>query len=184
MRSERSLERGVAVRQPRFAVFPDVVDASYSQRYQLLMSKLVRERLYDSACFLMSSRDSGTKRRYTHPEPELSFVQFAASLTGRIASHLAARRGHGAYLGSDQLLSRPRRISLAAAAREFRQKNKNQSLTPRLRLPPRRRHRASFQCRAIRKSDIETRSVAPGVSQAERKRTLLATVFPRKRNAD
>ena len=82
--------RPVAVRQPRFAVF---VDASYSQRYQLLMSKLVRERLYDSACFLMSSRDSGTKGRYTHLEPELSFVQFAALLPGRIASHLAAKRG-------------------------------------------------------------------------------------------
>ena len=45
----------VSVRQPNFPVFPEFVDTSYSQRYQLLMTKLVRERLYDSACLLLSS---------------------------------------------------------------------------------------------------------------------------------
>ena len=37
----------VAVRQPHFPVLPEFVDASYSRRYQLVLSKLVRERLYD-----------------------------------------------------------------------------------------------------------------------------------------
>ena len=83
----------VSVRQPHFPVFPEFVDASYSARYQLLMTKLVRERLYDSTCFLLSSRKAGAKRRCTFPDPNLSFMQLAASLSGKITSHLNARRG-------------------------------------------------------------------------------------------
>lgn len=81
----------VAVRQPHFPVFPEFTDASYSQRYQLLITKLVRERLYDSACFLLSSRETGSQGRYLQPDINLSFVQFAASLSGRITSHLNAK---------------------------------------------------------------------------------------------
>ncbi len=51
----------VSVRQPHFPVFPEFVGISYSKRYQSLMTKLVRERLYDSTCFLMSSRSTGPK---------------------------------------------------------------------------------------------------------------------------
>ena len=83
----------VSVRQPHFPVFPEFVDASYSERYQLLMTKLVRERLYDSTCFLLSSRETGAKGRYTFPDANLSFIQLAASLSGKITSHLNAKRG-------------------------------------------------------------------------------------------
>jgi len=70
----------VSVRQPHFPVFPEFVNASYSERYQLLMTKLVRERLYDATCFLLSSREAGAKGRYTFPDQNLSFIQLAASL--------------------------------------------------------------------------------------------------------
>lgn len=83
----------VSVRQPHFPVFAEFVDASYSERYQLLLTKLVRERLYDSACFLLSSRETGSKGRYTHPDQNLSFIQLAASLSGKITSHLNAKQG-------------------------------------------------------------------------------------------
>jgi len=83
----------VSVRQPHFPVFPEFVDASYSQRYQLLMTKLVRERLYDSTCFLLSTREAGSKGRYTFPDQNLSFIQLAASLSGKINTHLNAKRG-------------------------------------------------------------------------------------------
>jgi len=81
----------VSVRQPHFPVFSEFIDASYSKRYQLLMTKLVRERLYDSTCFLLSSRETGLKGRYTHPDSNLLFMQFAASLSGKIASHQSAK---------------------------------------------------------------------------------------------
>jgi hypothetical protein len=83
----------VSVRQPHFPVFPEFIDASYAQRYQLLMIKLVRERLCDSTSFLMSSRLAGPKGRYTFPDQNLSFIQMAASLSGKITTHLNARRG-------------------------------------------------------------------------------------------
>jgi hypothetical protein len=83
----------VSVRQPHFAVFPEFLNASYAQRYQLLFTKLVRERLYDSACFLMSSLETGSEGQCSQPNLELSFIQFAASLSGKITSHLNANRG-------------------------------------------------------------------------------------------
>lgn len=83
----------VSVRQPHFPVFPEFVDASYSERYQSLLTRLVRERLYDSTCFLLSSRKSASKGRYTVPDANLSFIQLASSLSGKIVSHLNAIRG-------------------------------------------------------------------------------------------
>jgi hypothetical protein len=76
----------VTVRQPHFAVFPEFIDASYSERYQLLLTRLVRERLYDSACFLLSSKS--VSRSYSFPDPNLSFFQMAGSLSGRINAYL------------------------------------------------------------------------------------------------
>ncbi len=78
----------VSVRQPHFPVFPDFVNASYAARYQLLMTKLVQERLYDSTCFLMSSRKTGLQGKYTFPDEHLSFTKLAASLSGKIAAHM------------------------------------------------------------------------------------------------
>ena len=83
----------VAVKQPHFPVFQEFVGASYAERYQLLMTKLVRERLYDSSCFLMSSRNAGQKGKYLIPNNDLSFSQFAISLSGRVTSYVNAKRG-------------------------------------------------------------------------------------------
>jgi Restriction endonuclease XhoI len=77
----------VDVRQPHFPVFPEFLGSSYAFRYQLLMNKLVRERLYDSGCFLMSTRDKGQKGRFTCPDSGLEYKQFFASLTGRVKSY-------------------------------------------------------------------------------------------------
>lgn len=81
----------VMVRQPHFQVFPEFVNASYAQRYQLLLTKLVRERLYDSACFIMSSRQSGPKGAFSIPDTNLSFAQLAASLYGKITTHMNSK---------------------------------------------------------------------------------------------
>lgn len=73
----------VRSREPHFKVFPEFKDASYAKRYEILLTKLVRERLYDSACFLMSSADGGSRGRYTEPSAELSFQNFVASLMAK-----------------------------------------------------------------------------------------------------
>ena len=73
----------VKVKESHFKVFPEFRDASYAQRYNLLLTKLVRSRLYDSCCFLMSSREEGLNGKYIEPNPELSFHTFVTSLLGR-----------------------------------------------------------------------------------------------------
>ncbi|MCC7175781.1 MAG: hypothetical protein IT159_11340 [Bryobacterales bacterium] len=73
-------------REPHFKVFPEFVQASYAKRYQVLLTKLVRERLYDSACFLLSDRVNGRKGKYSEPDPELGFERFIASLLARAAA--------------------------------------------------------------------------------------------------
>ena len=77
----------VSVREPHFAVLPEFSDASYADRYTILLDKLVRERMYDSACFLMSKRTAGKRGQYSEPVSDLRFEQFAASLVGRLASY-------------------------------------------------------------------------------------------------
>ncbi|MGV9596780.1 PaeR7I family type II restriction endonuclease [Streptosporangium sandarakinum] len=60
---------------------------SYMDRYRILCQRLVRERLYDAACFLTtaSSESPDTSAILEEPEPELSFVNFAAAIAGRVA---------------------------------------------------------------------------------------------------
>ncbi|MGH9590885.1 MAG: PaeR7I family type II restriction endonuclease, partial [Terracidiphilus sp.] len=74
----------VRAREPHFKVFSEFRDASYAKRYEILLTKLVRERLYDAACFLMSNSQAGIKGLYREPASELSFQNFVASLTAKV----------------------------------------------------------------------------------------------------
>ena len=47
------------------------------------MTKLMRERLYDATCFLVSDAREGPRGVYREPSRELRFENFAASLLGR-----------------------------------------------------------------------------------------------------
>ena len=73
----------VRPRQPHFKVFPEFDGASYAKRYELLMTKLVRARLYDAGCLILSARDRGRRGEYREPTSELSFRVFMTSLLGR-----------------------------------------------------------------------------------------------------
>jgi hypothetical protein len=75
--------RPVRAAEPHFKVFPEFKEASYAKRYEVLLTKLVRERLYDSACFLMSSATDGAKGKYREPAPELNFKNFISSLLAK-----------------------------------------------------------------------------------------------------
>lgn len=76
----------VKAQEPHFKVFPEFRAASYAQRYEILLTKLVRERLYDSACFLLSNAKAGSKGAYSEPAPELTFEKFMTSLLARAAA--------------------------------------------------------------------------------------------------
>ncbi|HZL36242.1 MAG TPA: PaeR7I family type II restriction endonuclease [Tepidisphaeraceae bacterium] len=71
---------------PHFPVFPEFKGASYRRRYAILIEKLLRDRLYDGACFLLSQAASATTGEYAEPHPELTFAKFISPLLARVAS--------------------------------------------------------------------------------------------------
>lgn len=73
----------VKSKQPHYPTFPEFAAASYAKRYEIFLTKLVRERLYDGACLLLTPRTGGAKGKHKSPNEELSFKQFAAGLAGR-----------------------------------------------------------------------------------------------------
>lgn len=77
----------VGVNEPHFEVFPEFKNASYQARYRSLCVKLVRERLYDSACLLLSSASEGFRGGYREVDEEICMARFAASLSARIGAY-------------------------------------------------------------------------------------------------
>jgi hypothetical protein len=71
----------IKVREPHFKVFREFQNASYAKRYEIFLTKLLRERLYDGACLLMTPRDGGSRGKFTSPSDELGFRNFAAGLS-------------------------------------------------------------------------------------------------------
>jgi hypothetical protein len=66
-----------------FPVDPVFENTSYKDRYRILCQRLVRERLYDAACFVTASNDPGTP--INQPDPEIGFTNFVAAIAGRAA---------------------------------------------------------------------------------------------------
>jgi hypothetical protein len=76
----------VKVAEPQFPVFPEFRGASYRDRYAILIEKLLRERLYDGACFLLSSPTSSVSGDYLEPHPELTFAKLMTPLLAQVAA--------------------------------------------------------------------------------------------------
>lgn len=77
----------VKVAEPHFKVFEEFRGASYAKRYEILMMKLLRERLYDGACLLMTTRSAVKDGAHDSPNPELSFSTFASGLSGHAIAY-------------------------------------------------------------------------------------------------
>lgn len=76
----------VAVSEPHFAVFPEFRSASYKRRYELLLRKLVRERLYSGTCLLLSApEDAGESVNYHEAAADLGVDRFIGGLLRRCA---------------------------------------------------------------------------------------------------
>ena len=65
---------------------------SYAKRYEEVCQRLVRERLYDAACFFTSSAKNGLKGKYSEPNSELCIRNFAVSLAARAAAFAKLRK--------------------------------------------------------------------------------------------
>jgi hypothetical protein len=85
--------RPVGVREPHFPVFPEFHDASYAQRYELFCRKLVRERQYNSACFITASHDSpNLPQNYQEPAEDLCAGQFLSQLLNHAGGFIHAKK--------------------------------------------------------------------------------------------
>jgi len=84
--------RPVRVSEPHFKVFDVFRNASYAQRYEILLTRLIRERMYDAACLLMSGREAGLEGRYREPVRELSFRNFAMSFVEKALAFTRTQR--------------------------------------------------------------------------------------------
>ncbi len=83
--------RPIGVKEPHFQVFEEFRNASYATRYEILLTKLLRERLYDGACLLLSSRAEGARGKFKEPSAELSIQSFAGSLIAHAIAYVKTR---------------------------------------------------------------------------------------------
>jgi hypothetical protein len=74
-------------REPFFKVDPELKNASYKKRYEVLCRRLLRERLYDAACFVTAS--AGPDSPIHEPAQDLSFDAFMRAIRARAAFLLA-----------------------------------------------------------------------------------------------
>jgi hypothetical protein len=82
----------VRVDEPHFEVFPEFKATSYSKRYELFCERLMRERLYDGTCLILSDKTGGLKGEFTEPNSEFSFTTFATSLSAHAIAYAKIRQ--------------------------------------------------------------------------------------------
>lgn len=63
---------------------------TYAERYELLCRRLVLERIYSAACFMMATNSQPSV--ISEPAQDLSFAQFAAALRGHAIRFLGSQR--------------------------------------------------------------------------------------------
>jgi hypothetical protein len=83
--------RPVKVAESHYKVFPEFQGASYAKRYEILLLKLLRERLYDGACLMLSARRQGARGGFSEPSAELTFQKFASSLMAHAIAYAKTR---------------------------------------------------------------------------------------------
>lgn len=76
----------VRVKEPHFRVFSEFRGASYADRYELLLTRLLRERYYDSACLLLSNKGDPGNR--IEPRHMLSARLFFSQLAGHFRTYV------------------------------------------------------------------------------------------------
>lgn len=70
-------------------MFPDFENTSYADRYDIFCKKIVQERLYSSACVLMSPRSSARTGKYVEISKLTGLHVFVTELAGHIATEAA-----------------------------------------------------------------------------------------------
>jgi hypothetical protein len=76
---------------PKFAPFPEFVNASYARRYEILCEKLVREQLYTASALMLSPRTAARSGSYREMSRETGLQQFLARLAAFVVAESVGR---------------------------------------------------------------------------------------------
>lgn len=68
--------------RPLFRADPAFDDSSYATRYRLLFQRLVREKIYDATCFILTKSGEGI---HSEPAAEVSTHKFTEAIAERVA---------------------------------------------------------------------------------------------------
>ena len=58
--------------------------ASYAQRSEQSLRRLIRERCYDAACLILSESTAGARGVHREPAFDLTFARFARSMCAQV----------------------------------------------------------------------------------------------------
>jgi hypothetical protein len=70
---------------PNFKLFPEFIDASYAERYNILCKKLMEENLYTAASVILSPRSASKSGAYSEMSELTGLESFVTTLAGHIA---------------------------------------------------------------------------------------------------
>jgi type II restriction enzyme len=70
---------------PNFKLFPEFIDASYAERYNILCKKLMEENLYTAASVILSPRSASKSGVYSEMGDMTGLESFVTTLAGHIA---------------------------------------------------------------------------------------------------
>lgn len=76
------------LREPNFEADEEFRDAGYVDRMELLMIRMLRQRLVTEAAFILSDEERGLEGEYWEPNEELRFKRFARSLASHVEGHI------------------------------------------------------------------------------------------------
>ncbi len=66
--------------EPYFTVDSEFEGASYSRRYEVLCRRLIRQRLYDSACLVLATDEAPTRISHPNGADDLTFARFVSDV--------------------------------------------------------------------------------------------------------
>jgi hypothetical protein len=89
LEDSREVHTPVTTREPHFELDPVFRGASYAQRAEWLIRRLILERKYQAACLTLATNTKPT--RISHPAEDLTFLRFATALEGHIRTFVQMR---------------------------------------------------------------------------------------------
>ncbi|MDA1137316.1 MAG: restriction endonuclease [Planctomycetota bacterium] len=77
--------RPVTVSEKHFPISREFVDCSYAQRCEESLRRMLRERCYDSAAFILSDRKGGLEGNFWQSAGDLKFERFSSLMCNHVA---------------------------------------------------------------------------------------------------